>query len=58
MMAYQHFQNQMDLNILDLGFGSGYVSFVLLALALRRKSASQIQLHLVDHHPDAIKYFE
>ncbi|CAD8087790.1 unnamed protein product [Paramecium sonneborni] len=58
IMAYQHFQNQMDLNILDLGFGSGYVSFVLLALALRRKSASQIQLHLVDHHPDAIKYFE
>ncbi|CAD8176837.1 unnamed protein product [Paramecium octaurelia] len=57
-MAYRHFQNAGDLNILDLGFGSGYISLFLLALALKRKKVFQIQLHLVDHHPDAIRYFE
>ncbi|CAD8203730.1 unnamed protein product [Paramecium pentaurelia] len=55
-LTYLHFQNLDNLDILDLVFGSGYVSLLLFTLALKRKKMLQIQLHLVDHHHHAIKF--
>ena len=51
-MAYDYFKDKEQLEILDLGYGSGYVVLVLLSLAFRRNKNMKITVHLVDHHKD------